>query len=99
MGVNKGNVYYTIHYGIPGSMEALYQEGGRAGRDKTLFSDKPANCYTFISKNRSKNNNLWGDDVSIKDFKEKEVDGNLSNLALLMTGPLKNGLNIRGFLM
>ncbi len=28
MGVNKGNVAYTIHYGIPGSMEALYQEAG-----------------------------------------------------------------------
>ena len=26
MGVNKGNVAYTIHFGIPGSMEALYQE-------------------------------------------------------------------------
>jgi len=37
MGVNKGNVAYTIHYGIPGSMEALYQEAGRAGRDKRMF--------------------------------------------------------------
>ena len=99
MGVNKGNVYYTIHYGIPGSMEALHQEGGRAGRDKTLFSDKPANCYTFISKNRSKNNNLWGDEVSIKDFKEKEVDGDLgTNLFFLrqnLTPPNEEAKKIR----
>ena len=28
MGVNKGNVAYTVHFGIPGSMESLYQEAG-----------------------------------------------------------------------
>ena len=99
MGVNKGNVYYTIHYGIPGSMEALYQEGGRAGRDKTLFSDKPANCYIFISKNKSKNNNLWSEEVSIKDFKEKEVDGDLgTNLFFLkqnLTPPNEEAKKIR----
>jgi ATP-dependent DNA helicase RecQ len=50
MGVNKGNVAYTIHYGIPGSMEALYQEAGRAGRDKKQFSDTPADCYVLLTK-------------------------------------------------
>lgn len=32
MGIDKKNIYYTIHYGLPGSIEALYQEAGRAGR-------------------------------------------------------------------
>lgn len=50
MGVNKGNIHYTFHYGIPGSMESLYQEAGRAGRDKTKFTSKKAKCFVLLSK-------------------------------------------------
>lgn len=35
MGVNKKNIYTTAHTGLPQSVEALYQEAGRAGRDQT----------------------------------------------------------------
>ncbi len=34
MGVNKQDVRYTLHAGMPSSMEAFYQEAGRAGRDR-----------------------------------------------------------------
>lgn len=44
MGVNKRNIRTTVHYGCPQSMESLYQEAGRAGRDK-----QTANCYVLFN--------------------------------------------------
>lgn len=50
MGIDKDNIFYTIHYGIPASVESLYQEAGRAGRwDKTKNENKIGKCYVLFS--------------------------------------------------
>lgn len=52
MGIDKQNIFYTFHYGLPSSVEALYQEAGRAGRwdkRKEENKNKIGKCYVLHS--------------------------------------------------
>jgi ATP-dependent DNA helicase RecQ len=45
MGIDKADIRLVLHYDMPGSLDAYYQEAGRAGRD-----GEPADCVLLFRR-------------------------------------------------
>ena len=97
MGIDKSNVSYVIHFNMPKSVEAYYQEAGRAGRDGAaaecilLFAPGDVQTARFLIEHS-------GSDALDEDTQARVREQDLTRLRQ-MTQYCKTDACLRGYIL
>ena len=88
MGINKPNIRFSIHYGMPASMEALYQETGRTGRD----GEKAKNIILFTDEIETVPSSIHNVETSLSELEQYVEQDRFKN-----RGDLKHQISLMTF--